>query len=223
MRILKILGVDFRLTQIEDKLLLQVLEPNKNKIMKVPILGQAILNKSISKLENIVASESELLLYCQVEHQEKIINLLEKLEVPKKGNKMKLIKIDVCFELALDWEKVCAYIGLNKEKIIDRILKEEFPLINYGFQPGFMYLDHLPKDLQVPRLNEPRQSVLAGSLAIGGKYIGIYGSASPGGWNIIGLSSHKYGNKIDQQIQIGQVIKFNRLSKDKYLRKHQHE
>ena len=55
-----------------------------------------------------------------------------------------------------------------------------------GFQPGFAYLEGTPEALHQPRLSRPRTQIPAGSLAIGGSYTGIYPSAGPGGWNLIG-------------------------------------
>jgi KipI family sensor histidine kinase inhibitor len=38
----------------------------------------------------------------------------------------------------------------------------------------------------VPRLATPRPKVPAGSVALAGSYAGIYPTASPGGWRIVG-------------------------------------
>ena len=40
--------------------------------------------------------------------------------------------------------------------------------------------------LATPRLPAPRTHVPAGSVAIGGAHTGIYPTASPGGWRILG-------------------------------------
>lgn len=55
-----------------------------------------------------------------------------------------------------------------------------------GFQPGFAYLNGLPDQLHTPRRATPRTRIPAGAVAIGGAYTGIYPSASPGGWSLIG-------------------------------------
>jgi KipI family sensor histidine kinase inhibitor len=55
-----------------------------------------------------------------------------------------------------------------------------------GFAPGFAYLAGLPESLAVPRLGTPRPSVPAGSVGLAGEYVGIYPSASPGGWRLVG-------------------------------------
>jgi KipI family sensor histidine kinase inhibitor len=55
-----------------------------------------------------------------------------------------------------------------------------------GFAPGFAYLAGLPDDWAVPRLATPRPKVPAGSVGLAGAYAGIYPTASPGGWRLVG-------------------------------------
>jgi KipI family sensor histidine kinase inhibitor len=55
-----------------------------------------------------------------------------------------------------------------------------------GFAPGFAYLTGLDPSLHAARLPTPRPRVPAGSVGIGGPYTGIYPSATPGGWRLIG-------------------------------------
>lgn len=55
-----------------------------------------------------------------------------------------------------------------------------------GFAPGFAYLVGLPAALAVPRLASPRARVEPGSLALADGYAGIYPTASPGGWRVVG-------------------------------------
>ena len=55
-----------------------------------------------------------------------------------------------------------------------------------GFTPGFPYLGGVPARLATPRLDQPRTRVPAGSVGIAGNQTGIYPSATPGGWRLIG-------------------------------------
>jgi KipI family sensor histidine kinase inhibitor len=55
-----------------------------------------------------------------------------------------------------------------------------------GFAPGFPYITGIGREREVPRRDNPRTSVPAGSVALGGLYTGIYPRASPGGWQVIG-------------------------------------
>ena len=59
-----------------------------------------------------------------------------------------------------------------------------------GFTPGFAYLRGLPAPLdRIARRATPRPVVPAGSVAIGGGFAGIYPSATPGGWNLVGRTA----------------------------------
>jgi KipI family sensor histidine kinase inhibitor len=71
-------------------------------------------------------------------------------------------------------------------EVIARHLATEFRVAFCGFAPGFGYLTGLPAELAVPRLATPRPRVPAGSVGLAGAYTGIYPSASPGGWLLIG-------------------------------------
>ena len=55
-----------------------------------------------------------------------------------------------------------------------------------GFSPGFPYMGLVPSSIAMPRLATPRKVVPAGSVGIAGSQTGIYPSATPGGWRIIG-------------------------------------
>jgi KipI family sensor histidine kinase inhibitor len=58
-----------------------------------------------------------------------------------------------------------------------------------GFAPGFAYCTGLPAHLSVPRLGSPRSRVPAGSVAVAGEFTGVYPTASPGGWRLIGRTA----------------------------------
>jgi KipI family sensor histidine kinase inhibitor len=55
-----------------------------------------------------------------------------------------------------------------------------------GFAPGFPYIAGLGPEREVARRDSPRPVVAAGSVALGGRYTGIYPRDSPGGWQVIG-------------------------------------
>jgi inhibitor of KinA len=65
----------------------------------------------------------------------------------------------------------------------------EYPVYMLGFSPGFCYLGGLDPRLTCPRRDQPRPRVPAGSVGIAGQQTGVYASATPGGWNIIGRTS----------------------------------
>lgn len=76
--------------------------------------------------------------------------------------------------------------GLSIAGAVDRIAGTELRVAFCGFAPGFAYLAGLPAEWAVPRLANPRPKVPAGSVGLAGEYAGIYPTASPGGWRLIG-------------------------------------
>jgi len=70
--------------------------------------------------------------------------------------------------------------------VLRRLTGTRFRVAFCGFAPGFPYLTGLPAELALPRLSTPRPRVPAGSVALAGPYAGIYPSASPGGWLLVG-------------------------------------
>ncbi|MDH6710251.1 KipI family sensor histidine kinase inhibitor [Kitasatospora sp. MAA19] len=62
----------------------------------------------------------------------------------------------------------------------------EYVVAFCGFAPGFGYLTGLPPAYEVPRRATPRSSVPAGSVALAGRYTGVYPRSSPGGWQLLG-------------------------------------
>lgn len=85
-----------------------------------------------------------------------------------------------------DLAAVAAAAGLSVAEAIALHGSATYQVQFMGFQPGFAYLAGTPAALQQPRLSRPRTQIPAGSLAIGGRYTGIYPTAGPGGWNLIG-------------------------------------
>jgi KipI family sensor histidine kinase inhibitor len=71
-------------------------------------------------------------------------------------------------------------------QVVHRLEQTRFHVAFCGFAPGFAYLAGLPEDMAVPRLETPRPKVAAGSVGLADTYAGIYPSASPGGWRLVG-------------------------------------
>lgn len=76
--------------------------------------------------------------------------------------------------------------GTSPEEAVARLTGTELVSAFCGFAPGFAYLAGLPAELAVPRLETPRTAVPAGSVALAGSWCGVYPTASPGGWRLVG-------------------------------------
>jgi KipI family sensor histidine kinase inhibitor len=85
-----------------------------------------------------------------------------------------------------DLADVATVWGCTAEEVVGRHTGMEFVAAFCGFAPGFAYLTGLPASLAVPRLDEPRTRVPAGSVALADTWCGVYPTASPGGWRLIG-------------------------------------
>ncbi|MDK9365918.1 5-oxoprolinase subunit PxpB [Lelliottia wanjuensis] len=87
-----------------------------------------------------------------------------------------------------DLGEVARHAGLSEKQVVELHASVDYVVWFLGFQPGFPYLGGLPEQLHTPRRGEPRLQVPAGSVGIGGQQTGIYPLASPGGWQLIGLT-----------------------------------
>jgi len=81
---------------------------------------------------------------------------------------------------------VAKHAGCTPEAVAKLHANGDYIVYFVGFQPGFGYLGGLDPRLHTPRRADPRQTVPAGSVAIGGEQTAIYPSLSPGGWQLIG-------------------------------------
>ncbi|MEO3775760.1 allophanate hydrolase subunit 1 [Micromonospora sp. B11E3] len=88
-----------------------------------------------------------------------------------------------------DLPVVAGHWGVDVPDVVARLAGTPFRVAFCGFAPGFAYLTGLPPELAVPRLATPRPRVPAGSVALAGEYAGIYPSASPGGWLLVGRTT----------------------------------
>jgi KipI family sensor histidine kinase inhibitor len=94
-----------------------------------------------------------------------------------------LVELPVTYD-GPDLDDVADRWGCRAEEVGTRHQAVELVAAFCGFAPGFAYLAGL--DVDVPRLATPRARVRAGSVALAGRWCGVYPTASPGGWRVIG-------------------------------------
>ena len=85
-----------------------------------------------------------------------------------------------------DLTEVAQRTALTVDEVIALHSGTEFVAAFCGFAPGFAYLSGLPAALHLPRRPSPRTLVPAGSLAMASEFTGVYPTASPGGWHLLG-------------------------------------
>ncbi|MDO9398396.1 MAG: allophanate hydrolase subunit 1 [Herbiconiux sp.] len=89
---------------------------------------------------------------------------------------------------------VAELTGLSVAEVVRAHTASLWSAAFIGFAPGFAYLVGGDDRLDVPRRESPRSAVPAGSVALAAGYCGVYPSASPGGWQLIGRTEAELWN-----------------------------
>jgi KipI family sensor histidine kinase inhibitor len=93
-----------------------------------------------------------------------------------------------------DLDEVAAFRGMTRAEVIRDHTQTDWRVAFIGFAPGFAYLTAaargpaLPAPVSVPRRATSRPQVPAGSVGLAGEFTGVYPRASPGGWQLIGVT-----------------------------------
>ena len=100
----------------------------------------------------------------------------------------KVIEIPTLYggEAGPDLDFVCTHNDLTSDEVIRIHSTPRYLVYMLGFSPGFPYLGGMPPSIETPRLDTPRIVIPAGSVGIAEKQTGIYPTAGPGGWRLIG-------------------------------------
>lgn len=163
------------------------LESGKNTLALWRILEKA----GLGEVESVVPGDGSLLVALRpgwgpspamldllnskgIEHSEEAVGEYHEIPVSYGG------------EAGPDLARVAQEAGLTLGQAIELHAGAEYRVEFLGFQPGFAYLSGTPERLQAGRRTTPRRSIPAGTVALGGRYTGIYPGASPGGWQLIG-------------------------------------
>lgn len=85
-----------------------------------------------------------------------------------------------------DLEDVARRWDMTVAEVVATHTSVDFVVAFCGFTPGFAYCTGLPAPLAVPRHPDPRARVPVGSVGLAGEFTGVYPTASPGGWRLLG-------------------------------------
>lgn len=127
--------------------------------------------------------------------------------------------IPVCYEMGEDLPSIADELDLTKEKIIDLHCSHTYRVYMIGFTPGFPYMGTLPSALHLPRKKTPALKIEPGSVAIAGNQTGIYPTASPGGWHIIGRTPIAIFDKKRNPscfLEAGDHVRFESIAKNEF-------
>ena len=140
---------------------------------------------------------------------------------PKQERKPKIVEIPVCYDatFAPDLLDIAKRTKKSPEEVIALHSSATYHVCFLGFSPGFAYLSGLPEALQVPRLDTPRKSVKAGTVAIAGSQAAVYPVDSPGGWRSIGRTPVQMFNPAaipPSRLTPGDVVKFAPIDRGQF-------
>ncbi|PRX92495.1 KipI family sensor histidine kinase inhibitor [Allonocardiopsis opalescens] len=96
-----------------------------------------------------------------------------------------LVEVPVHYDGA-DLADVAELTGLSEAEVVAAHTGREWRVAFCGFAPGFGYLVGGDPRLKVPRREQSRVRVPAGSVALAGEFSGVYPRSSPGGWQLLG-------------------------------------
>lgn len=106
-------------------------------------------------------------------------------QVEDPGTAEDLVELPTVYDGA-DLDDVAGRWGCTVAEVVERHTATEFRVAFCGFAPGFAYLSGLPAAWAVGRHADPRTRVPAGAVALADTWCGVYPTASPGGWRLLG-------------------------------------
>lgn len=193
---------------------------------KIKAILQWLKEQSIEGILDMVPAFASLLISYdpRLLSYDSLINQLDTLlqqEVKESQVQQRIIEIPVCYGGAYgpDLSFVAQNAGLTETEVIARHTSRDYLIYMLGFLPGFPYLGGLDETIHTPRLENPRLTIAAGSVGIGGSQTGIYPMASPGGWRLIGRTPLKTYDPQRQQPFIfgaGDYIRFKVIDESDY-------
>jgi len=120
-----------------------------------------------------------------------------------------------------DLDSVAAFARRSVAETIRLHHATHYRVYMLGFTPGFPYMGPVPPPIAMPRLATPRTVVPAGSVGIAESQTGIYPTATPGGWRIIGRTPVRlYQPQSSQPFLIcaGDGVQFYPIDPDEFAR-----
>lgn len=118
-----------------------------------------------------------------------------------------------------DLDNVATFAGVRPADIIALHTSIPYRVYMLGFSPGFPYLGLVPKTLAIPRHTTPRTHVPAGSVGIADCQTGIYPTATPGGWQLIGRTPTAIYRKNQADpflLKPGDLVRFRSIDRHEF-------
>lgn len=116
-----------------------------------------------------------------------------------------------------DLAEVAEHLGVSTDELVRRHQAATWTVAFTGYAPGFGYLVGDDDLLEVPRRPSPRTRIPAGSVALAGRFSGVYPRESPGGWQLIGRTDARMWD-LDREppalLQPGATVRFERVERE---------
>jgi inhibitor of KinA len=132
------------------------------------------------------------------------------------------VELPCCYadpELGFELDAAARRLGLAREELIALHSAAEYLVYFIGFAPGQPYLTGTPERLVIPRLDTPRTSTPAGSVAIGGTQSCIYSVDSPGGFWVLGRTPVPIYDRTAADpvlLRTGDRLRFRAIDRDEF-------
>lgn len=139
-------------------------------------------------------------------------------DMPGNPAESRHIRIPVCYD-GDDLEYVSKEKNISAGEIIQIHSSPVYLVYLLGFLPGFAYMGQVDERIAIPRKQQPRLRVEAGSVGIAGRQTGIYPLGSPGGWQIIGRTPLKLFDAVKENptlLQAGDTVQFYPISSHEF-------
>ncbi|QEG22584.1 carboxyltransferase domain-containing protein [Mariniblastus fucicola] len=154
----------------------------------ISTIGRVIFESKLDFVDEVIVTEVEICLAVNESFSRERLRELELLDFSS-AETAETVTHELPIHFAddfPDWDRIRSHTDLERNTYIERLLQCDFQVAMAGFLPGFVYLSGLPKELQVPRKENPANRTLPNTFAVGGKYAGVYSLPSAAGWNCIG-------------------------------------
>jgi inhibitor of KinA len=133
------------------------------------------------------------------------------------------VDVPVCYggEFGPDLDEVAAFGGCSPAEVVALHVGTSYRVYLVGFVPGFAYMGTVDSRIAAPRRATPRSAVPPGSVAIAGGQTGVYPSATPGGWNIVGRTPVKPYDPARSEpflFRPGDTVRFRPVDRTEFVR-----
>ena len=157
-----------------------------------------LIKNKFEYILNIVPSFNKLLIVFDTNFKQDVEILIQNLKIIEELDENNSIQhlISICYdeEYSLDYKNIENAFSIDFDEFINLHSSTIFNVFMIGFMPGLPFLGSLNINQSLPRLENPRISVPAGSVGVVDKLSVIYPNQSSGGWNLIGKTTFNLFN-----------------------------